>query len=99
MQETPEQARYTTSFQLYYNDQEAHPFPDVYVFVPALRCSLRLSASARCAPLLGWEWTYDDSKTNGFNGSTSIYTADFLGDRKILTLLQAAGAKDTGTKG
>jgi hypothetical protein len=86
MQETPEQARYTTTLELYFTDQEARPFPDVYVFVPALRRSLRLSAAARCAPLLGWEWTYDDAKTNGFNGSTSIYTGDFLGDRKILTL-------------
>lgn len=86
MQETPEQARYTTALNLFYQDQEAHPFPDLYVFVPALRRSLRLSATARCSPYLGFDWTYDDGKTNGFNGTTSIYTGDFLGDRKILTL-------------
>ncbi|MGH7837008.1 MAG: DUF1329 domain-containing protein, partial [Candidatus Binataceae bacterium] len=86
MEESPEQARYTASLNLFYNDQEAHPFPDTYVFVPALRRSLRLASTARCSPVFGFDWTYDDAKTNGFNGSTSIYTGNFLGDRKLLTL-------------
>jgi uncharacterized protein DUF1329 len=86
MQETPEQARYTASLSLFYKDQETNPYPDTYVFVPALRRSLRLSSSSRCSPVFGFDWTYDDAKTNGFNGSTSVYTADYLGDRKILTL-------------
>jgi len=86
MQETPEQARYTASLALYYKDQESNPFADTYVFVPALRRSLRLSTSSRCSPVFGLDWSYDDAKTNGFNASTSIYTGDFLGDRKILTL-------------
>jgi hypothetical protein len=86
MEETPEQARYTASLDLFYTDQEKNPFPDVYVFVPALRRSLRLASTARCSPVFGWDWSYDDAKTNGFNGSTSIYTGDFLGDRKLLTL-------------
>jgi hypothetical protein len=86
MQETPEQAHYTASLSLYYIDQEKFPFPDTYVFVPALRRSLRLANTARCAPVFGFDWTYDDGKTNGFNGSTSIYTGDFLADRKLLTL-------------
>jgi hypothetical protein len=84
--EQPEQARYTASLNLFFKDQEAHPFPDAYVFVPALRRSLRLSSTARCSPIFGYDWSYDDAKTNGFNGSTSIYTGDFLGDRKLLTL-------------
>ncbi len=86
MEESPEQARYTASLNLFYNDQEKTPFPDTYVFVPALRRSLRLANTARCSPVFGFDWSYDDAKTNGFNGSTSIYTGDFLGDRKILTL-------------
>jgi Protein of unknown function (DUF1329) len=92
-QETPEQARYTASLSLYYSDQESHPFPDSYVFVPALRRSLRLSTTARCSPLFGWEWTYDDAKFNGFNGSTATYTADYLGDRRILNLTLFDGSK------
>jgi hypothetical protein len=86
MEETPEQARYTASLSLYFIDQEKEPFPDTYVFVPALRRSLRLASTARCSPVFGFDWSYDDAKGNGFNGSTSIYTGDFLGDRKILTL-------------
>jgi hypothetical protein len=86
MEESPEQARYTSSLNLFYTDQEKTPFPDTYVFVPALRRSLRLASTARCSPVFGFDWTYDDAKTNGFNGSTSIYTGNFLGDRKILTL-------------
>jgi Protein of unknown function (DUF1329) len=86
MQETPEQARYTASLSIYYQNQETNPFPDTYVFVPALRRSLRLSTASRCSPVFGFDWAYDDAKTNGFNGSTSVYTADYLGDRQILTL-------------
>jgi hypothetical protein len=86
MQETPEQARYTASLSIYYKNQESNPFPDTYVFVPALRRSLRLSTASRCSPVFGFDWAYDDAKTNGFNGSTAVYTADYLGDRKILTL-------------
>jgi uncharacterized protein DUF1329 len=86
MQETPEQARYTASLSIYYQNQESNPFPDTYVFVPALRRSLRLSTASRCSPVFGFDWAYDDAKTNGFNGSTSVYTADYLGDRQILTL-------------
>ncbi len=87
MEQTPEQARYTTSLALYYSDQESHPFPDNYVFVPSLRRSLRLSTSARCAPFLGYDLSNDDAKTNGFNGSTATYTGHNLGDRKMLTLM------------
>jgi len=88
MQETPEQARYTASLSIYYKNQESNPFPDTYVFVPALRRSLRLSTASRCSPVFGFDWAYDDAKTNGFNGSTAVYTADYLGDRKILTLAE-----------
>jgi Protein of unknown function (DUF1329) len=86
MEETPEQARYTASLNLFFIDQEKNPIPDTYVFVPALRRSLRLASTARCSPVFRYDWSYDDAKTNGFNGSTSIYTGKFLGDRKILTL-------------
>jgi hypothetical protein len=78
MEETPEQARYTSTLSLYFKDQEQHPVPDTYIFVPALRRSLRLSTTARCAPLFGSEWTNDDAKINGFNGGTSIFDADYF---------------------
>jgi hypothetical protein len=87
MQETPEQARYTTSLAIFYKDMEAHPFPDQFVFVPAIRRSLRLSTSARCAPIFGSDWSNDDAKLNGFNGSISTYDGDALGERKEIELL------------
>ncbi len=90
MEESPEQARYTTSLAIFFKDQEEHPFPDQYVFVPALRRSLRLSTSARCAPIFGSDWANDDAKLNGFNGATSIYTADWMSDRKVIELLDPA---------
>ena len=93
MQESPEQARYTASLSLFFVDQERNPFPDLYVFVPALRRSLRLSTTARCSPVFGFDWTNDDAKLNGFNGSTSIYTGKSLGDRKILNLTDFDGSK------
>jgi hypothetical protein len=91
MEETPEQAKYTATLSLYYVDQEKNPYPDIFLFVPALRRSLRLSSTARCSPIFGLDWSYDDAKTNGFNGSTSTYTGDFLGDRKLLTLAHFDG--------
>lgn len=86
MQLSPEQARYTASLSIYYQDQEKYPYPDLFVFVPSLRRSLRLSTASRCSPVFGFDWAYDDANGNGFNGSTSIFNGDFLGDRKILTM-------------
>ena len=87
MQLSPEQARYTASLSTFYQDQEKNPFPDTYVFVPALRRSLRLGAASRCSPVFGFDWAYDDANGNGFNGSTAVYDADFLADRKIVSLV------------
>jgi hypothetical protein len=84
MQISPEQSRYTASLSMFYQDQETNPYPDTFIFVPALRRSLRLSTSSRCSPIFGFDWSYDDANGNGFNGSTAIYNADFLGDRKII---------------
>jgi hypothetical protein len=87
MVETPEQSRYTALLSLFYKDQQSNPFPDTYVFVPALRRSLRLSVSARCAPIYGSDWTNDDAKTIGFNAGTSLFNGAMLGERKVLALL------------
>jgi hypothetical protein len=86
MQESPEQAKYTVSLGMIFKDQEKNPFPDTYVFVPALRRSLRLSSRSRCSPVFGLDWAYDDAAGQGFAGGTSLYTGDYLGDRKIITL-------------
>lgn len=54
----PEQIKYVTSLSLNYFDPNR--FPEVYVFLPALRRSLRLSSAARCAPFNGQDFANDD---------------------------------------
>ncbi|MGH7918070.1 MAG: DUF1329 domain-containing protein, partial [Candidatus Binataceae bacterium] len=62
-----------------------------YVFVPALRRTLRLAVSARCAPLFGSDMTHDDQR-GGYNGGLSLFNAKFLGQRKILALTDLTNA-------
>lgn len=85
MVETPEQSKYTANLTLWFKDNQR--FPDTYVFVPALRRSLRLSVTARCAPVLGTDFVQDDYNTKGFNGGVALFTANFLGHRKILAFV------------
>src|SRR6266849_10244786 len=79
----PEQFKYLTQLTLFYQDIKREE--DGYVFVPAFRRTLRLSATARCAPLFGGDWTRDDAR-GGFNGNISIFQPQFLRDQKILAL-------------
>ena len=69
---------------MFYQDQEKNTFPGHLCFRAVLRRSLRSIDQSRCSPIFGFDWAYDDANGNGFNGSTSVYTADFLGDRKII---------------
>jgi hypothetical protein len=85
MVETPEQSRYTTNLTLFHKNPEAPE--DDYVFVPALRRSLRLSVNARCAPAAGSDFVLDDYKTVGFNGGLALFDSKFLGHRKVVDLL------------
>lgn len=86
----PETIKYLTVMTIYYDDL-AKP-EDLYVFIPALRRSLRMSAAARCAPFANGDWTYDDTHRGCFNGTATMFDADYLGDRKILESLD--GSKD-----
>jgi Protein of unknown function (DUF1329) len=81
----PEQSRYTTNLTVFRKDPEKPE--DDYVFVPALRRSLRLSVSARCAPAAGSDFVLDDYKTVGFNGGLALFNAKYLGTRKLLALV------------
>lgn len=78
----PEQARYTTLFNVYYEDLSKPQ--DTYLFIPALRRSLRLSTAARCAPFFGGDFTNDDTRHGAFNGNMTHFDADFVADRQIL---------------
>ena len=83
MVEQPEESRYTADLTIYYDDIKR--LEDDFIFVPALRRSLRLAVSARCAPLFGSDMVHDDMR-GGFNGGVSVFDAAFLGQRKILAL-------------
>ena len=90
----PEQSKYTTNLTLFHKNPEK--YEDDYVFVPALRRSLRLAVSARCAPAGGSDFVLDDYKTVGFNGGLALFNAKFLGHRKIVALLDDYSTQ-TGT--
>ena len=83
MVEVPEESKYTADLTLFWQDVTRNP--DDFVFIPALRRSLRLSTSARCAPLFGSDMTHDDQRV-GWNGGASVFEGTFLRDQKILAL-------------
>jgi len=80
----PEQARYTAVLTLYYSDMTKSE--DTYIFVPALRRSLRLSTAARCSPAVGSDFTNDDTRHGAFNGNPTRFDASFVGDRNVLEM-------------
>jgi hypothetical protein len=84
MQSTPEQSKYTTVLTIFWQDNLREE--DDYVFVPSLRRSLRLSASARCAPLFGTDFIKDDQRY-GWNGGVGKFMGKWLRDMKLLTML------------
>jgi len=80
----PEQARYTAVLTLYYADLTRSE--DTFLFVPALRRSLRLSSAARCSPAIGSDFANDDTRHGAFNGNPTRFDADYLSDRKVLEM-------------
>jgi hypothetical protein len=74
----PEQSKYTTQITQVYDDPRRLPVN--YVFLPSLRRSLRLSAAARCSPILGTDYIQDDNSWLPPN-----FDVKFLGDKKLLT--------------
>jgi len=62
---------------------------DNYLFVPALRRSLRLSDASHCAPLFQFgDYTHDDLKA-GWNGGVADFDASLVKQMKLLALTQA----------
>jgi Protein of unknown function (DUF1329) len=83
MVESPEQLKYTTRLTIFWQDIQKPE--DDYVFMPQLRQTRRLSASARCSPMFGTDYTRDDLRP-GFNGGIALFDATWLRDQKILAL-------------
>ncbi len=84
MVESPEESKYTAQLTLFPRDNQRNE--ELYVFLPSLRRSIRLSVAARCSPVLGTDYIQDDYKSVGFNGGIAMFDAKFLGRRKLLTL-------------
>jgi len=83
--EEPEQTKYTTMLILIPQDNQESK--SLFVFVPALRRSLRSSLGARCSPLLGTDYAEDDFKWQGYNGGIGGVQAKALGHQQILALV------------
>ena len=83
MIEEPEQFKYITELTIFYQDVKREE--GNYVFLPALRRSLRTATTARCSPFGGGDFTKDDVRA-GFNGGISVFDAQFLRDQQILGL-------------
>jgi hypothetical protein len=76
----PEQSKYTNELQL--QPMDPVKLQELYVFLPTLRRSLRLSSAARCTPLLGTDYIADDGAWLPPNFSPSL-----LGEKKLLTIV------------
>ena len=82
----PEQQKYNASLTISYSDIDK---PEVkYVFTPALRRHVAVSASARCAPSTGSDATPEDARF-GFDSDLTQVQVEYLGTKKILALLDA----------
>ncbi len=80
----PEQSKYTTEIAMY-RDDPALP-QELYVFLPSLRRSLRLSSRARCSPILGSDYAQDDN--NDFLGVlVTEFSVKSLGAKKVLAIM------------
>jgi Protein of unknown function (DUF1329) len=80
----PEQSKYTAQLVLF--PEDVTKAQEIYVFLPSLRRSLRLSSSARCSPILGTDFTNDDNR-DGFNGIPTTFSARLIGEKKVLALV------------
>lgn len=89
MIEEPEQQRYSTTLTMEYTDLTKPE--DVYVFLPAMRRTQRLSSAARCSNA-GNEMTPDDGRF-AFDSTIPTFSSNFLRTRRVLSQM------DVGTAG
>lgn len=86
---SPEQVKYTTQVALLPDDPEK--LEEIYVFLPSLRRSLRLSSAARCSPILGSDFVQDDNADGTWLQPPS-FNVTLLGEKKILALVHGEKA-------
>ena len=88
MIEEPEQQRYATTLTIEYTDLTRPE--DVYVFIPAMRRTQRLSSAGRCSSS-GTEMTPDDNRF-AFDSTIPDFTTDLLGSRRVLAQMDVGSA-------
>jgi hypothetical protein len=88
MVEEPEQQRYTTTLTIEYTDLTRPE--DVYIFIPSMRRTQRLSSAARCSSS-GNEMTPDDGRF-AFDSNIPDFSANLLGTRQILNQMNTGSA-------
>ncbi len=88
MVEEPEQQRYSTTLTIEYTDLTKSE--DVYVFLPAMRRTQRLSSAARCSSS-GSEMTPDDGRF-AFDSTIPDFSAALLGTRRVLSQMDVGSA-------
>jgi hypothetical protein len=86
-----EQSKYTTVLTIFWRTILGEK--DDYVFVPALRLSLRLSASARCAPPFGTDAVKDDQRYGRNGGGVGKFMGKRLRDQKLLSMVKIKDEK------
>lgn len=80
----PEQEKYTTELSLLPDDPKM--VQEIYMFVPALRRSVRLSSAARCAPILGSDFNQDDN-SDGVFFQPPNFKVTLLGTKLVLAMM------------
>ena len=83
-QTAPEQGKYTASLLLAPNDPTR--VQELYAFIPSLRRSLRLSEAARCSPLFGSDFTWEDLD-GGPPGLSQLFKIKYLKSMKLISLV------------
>ncbi|HUY19458.1 MAG TPA: DUF1329 domain-containing protein [Candidatus Binataceae bacterium] len=90
----PEESRYLANLTVYYMDQ-SKPI-DTFLFIPSLRRSLRLSAAARCSPVVGTDFTEDDASDFNFNGDWQIFNSHVVREGWGMSLDEVTDYKAVG---
>jgi len=85
----PEQAKYTTSLDLTYED--ITKLDDIYYYLPSSRRPIRSSDAARCAPLQNSDFTWEDAAL-GPPGFPQRFQIKYLGEQRILAMVHAEAA-------
>jgi hypothetical protein len=70
---------------LIWSYKDPNKYDDMWTYVPVLRRAIRMVSSERANPIHGSPYTWDDG--GGFSGRIVLFTYKYLGDQKVLALM------------